>query len=284
MFHLGFPNVNIAIENAPARPTLAPPSTPKARMMFKKRLRSISVTKPIVIEDLSKQLIPIMSSKPFAVVLHNLLSPEECANLIRRAEDEGFDDALVQGPDGKQILRQDIRSCGRCIIDDVGLADAIFIRIFNALRGTELEKKITHAPWTTASLSKSGENVNNEPITAVGLNERMRFLKYQPGHFFAPHQDIRFVRGPDCGDKAGETSYITVQLYLNEKFKGGATRFLCGKRHYDVKPKVGSVLIFDHDLLHEGSKVTGGIKYSVRTDIMFTPQGSSTLSRSVTPD
>jgi len=95
--------------------------------------------------------------------------------------------------------------------------------------------------------------------------------------FTAPHQDIQYTRGPEFGPKAGEASYITVQLYLNDKFKGGATRFLCGSvknpsksRHYDVKPKVGSVLIFDHDILHEGSEVKNGTKYSVRTDIMYT--------------
>ena len=92
----------------------------------------------------------------------------------------------------------------------------------------------------------------------------------------APHQDIQYTRGPEFGSKAGEASYITVQLYLNDKFKGGSTRFLSGSvknpgtRYYDVKPKVGSVLIFDHDILHEGSEVKNGTKYSVRTDIMYT--------------
>jgi len=157
----------------------------------------------------------------------------------------------------------------------------------NALRGTEFEKKIMHAPWMTSNktssniLSSNSSHSNNESITAVGLNERMRFLKYKPGHFFAPHQDIPYVRGPDCGAKAGEKSHITVQLYLNDKFKGGATRFLSGTRHYDVVPKIGSALIFDHELLHEGSRVSGGIKYSVRTDIMFAP---TQMRRMVTPD
>ena len=95
--------------------------------------------------------------------------------------------------------------------------------------------------------------------------------------YTAPHQDIQYTRGPEFGPKAGEASYVTVQLYLNDRFKGGTTRFLCGSvkkpsksRYYDVKPKVGSVLIFDHDILHEGSEVKNGTKYSVRTDIMYT--------------
>jgi hypothetical protein len=97
----------------------------------------------------------------------------------------------------------------------------------------------------------------------------MRFLKYTKGHFFAPHQDIRFTRGPEFGERAGETSQITVQIYLNDKFKGGSTRFISGIRYYDVQPRIGSALVFEHDLLHEGRMVTKGQKYSVRTDIMY---------------
>jgi hypothetical protein len=28
-------------------------------------------------------------------------------------------------------------------------------------------------------------------------------------------------------------------------------------------------LVFDHRLLHEGEKVTEGVKYAIRTDLMF---------------
>jgi len=281
-------------------------------MMFKKRTRNSIKTapttisarsKPITIEDLSKQLVPITGRSCFAIVLHDLLAPDECANLIRRAEDEGFDDAMIQDGQGRQVLQRDVRNCGRCIVDDSALADAIYGRICGALRGRkDLEKKMMHAPWVTSrdSKSRSGSSLSsstnsgggggggesssrkNGPaaraqdeeqsvITSVGLNERMRFLKYKPGHFFAPHRDLRYVRGPDAGGRMGETSHITVQLYLNDKFKGGTTRFLSGARHHDVVPRAGSALIFDHDILHEGSKVMGGVKYSVRTDVMFTP-------------
>lgn len=220
-------------------------------MMFKNRRKSKDIAShtKVVIQDISKELIPITGSNQFALLLHNLLTPDECSNLIKRAEEKGYDNATVAGPNGSQILRQDIRSCGRCIIDDTALADAIYDRILNAIKGhDEIKHKILHAPWVT-SLSNMA-NINNKTqdrIKAVGLNERMRFLKYNPGHFFAPHQDIQYVRGPELGpDKQGEVSYITVQLYLNEKFKGGTTRFLScrnSKRHYDVKPKIGSALI-----------------------------------------
>ena len=139
-----------------------------------------------------------------------------------------------------------------------------------------MEKKLLHAPWVINNSKRRAAQDEEQAITALGLNERMRFLKYTPGNFFGPHRDLRYTRGPDAGERAGETSHVTVQLYLNDKFKGGTTRFLCGKRHYDVKPRLGSALIFDHDLLHEGSKVVGGTKYSVRTDVMYTPLRTKT--------
>lgn len=231
--------------------------------MFKKRQRSsVGVIKETKLEDLSHSLIPLYNKASCAFLIHNLFSSDECQQLIRLAEDQGFDRATIEGPGGKQIMCGDIRSCGRCIIDDINIADLIYERILKAIRGTQFEEKVIH---------KQKEDGESRIITtAVGLNERLRFLKYTKGHFFAPHQDIPFTRGPEFGEeRAGETSQITVQIYLNEKFKGGSTRFVSGKRYYDVQPRRGSALVFDHDLLHEGSIVTKGQKYSVRTDIMF---------------
>ena len=77
-----------------------------------------------------------------------------------------------------------------------------------------------------------------------------------------------------------EISFFTLHLYLNEadptapegKLEGGATAFHSHNmnRSYDVDPKIGRVLIFQHRyLLHSGADVTGGIKYTMRTDIMY---------------
>lgn len=240
-----------------------------SRCLFNKRRRG-GVLKETELEDLSQNLIPLYNKAPCAFLIHNLFSPDECTQLIRLAEDEGFDNATIAGPGGKQIMCTDIRCCGRCIIDDVKLADSIYERVLNAIRGrTPFEEKVMHAPWASSSIASAQQCAEEIRVIAVGLNERLRFIKYTKGHFFAPHQDIAFTRGAEFGERAGETSYITVQIYLNEKFKGGSTRFVCGNRFYDVQPRRGSALVFDHDLLHEGSLVTRGQKYSVRTDIMF---------------
>ncbi len=53
---------------------------------------------------------------------------------------------------------------------------------------------------------------------------------------------------------------------------GGATSFLAPRedRKVDVDPKTGRVLIFQQrKLLHAGDDVAQGIKYTMRTEIMY---------------
>jgi len=148
--------------------------------------------KKVILHDISKELIPITGTNKFAILLHNVLTPSECSNLIKRAEQIGFDNALIQGPNGKQILRTDIRSCERCIIDDEELADMLYKRIVTAIEGNEeLEKKLMFAPWAkkhnssgvdhdrrcSTGMDNSNDRMGN--LKSVGLNERMRFLKYK---------------------------------------------------------------------------------------------------------
>jgi hypothetical protein len=61
---------------------------------------------------------------------------------------------------------------------------------------------------------------------------------------------------------------------LNEGYKGGETTFV----HFDDStknipciPHTGMVFVFEHRLLHEGSKLKKGRKYTVRTDVMYRP-------------
>jgi hypothetical protein len=43
-----------------------------------------------------------------------------------------------------------------------------------------------------------------------------------------------------------------------------------------VDPRIGRVLIFQHRrLLHSGDEVTAGIKYTMRSDVMFEFDGGS---------
>jgi predicted 2-oxoglutarate/Fe(II)-dependent dioxygenase YbiX len=96
---------------------------------------------------------------------------------------------------------------------------------------------------------------------AVGANERLRCYRYQPGQYFAPHFDGAFVRS------RGERSLLTFMVYLNAVEGGGATRF--PDHEVAFTPRPGAALLFNHMLLHEGAPVTAGVKYAVRSDVMF---------------
>ncbi|KAL3936852.1 MAG: hypothetical protein SGBAC_007914 [Bacillariaceae sp.] len=87
-------------------------------------------------------------------------------------------------------------------------------------------------------------------------------------------------------DASGETrSFLTFLIYLNDDFEGGATRFYQSDKESSagdksngmvaqgVQPKKGCVLVFPQgntaSLLHEGSAVTKGTKYVVRSDVLY---------------
>mmetsp|Transcript_83768 Transcript_83768/g.236610 ORF Transcript_83768/g.236610 Transcript_83768/m.236610 type:complete len:422 (-) Transcript_83768:169-1434(-) len=224
---------------------------------------------------------------------------------------DGFQAALINSGGGKQKVMLDIRNNDRCMIDDPSHAEFMYQRVLAVLRhhdrgeenrgaGTDHQPTPNKATDKAAgSRSKGASNkgvfgwfssgpavthdssllarflnppwTGSRPFHAVGLNERLRFLRYDGGTYFAPHFDGQYIRGED-GERQGERSYVTFQLYLNDGFEGGATRFMNGYDEsigIDVVPRTGSVLLFEHAMLHEGSMLVSGRKYALRTDIMY---------------
>ncbi|XP_063437917.1 uncharacterized protein LOC134718955 isoform X2 [Mytilus trossulus] len=108
-------------------------------------------------------------------------------------------------------------------------------------------------------------------VALLNAGDRLRILRYDPGEYFRPHYDGMYKRDN------GERSYVTVQIYLNEGFEGGSTTFIGSHidERVEVVPKTGSVLVFEHPILHEGSELIAGRKYAIRTDVMY----SSTISK-----
>jgi hypothetical protein len=72
-------------------------------------------------------------------------------------------------------------------------------------------------------------------------------------------------------------SYLTFLIYLNDNFQGGETKFyLPHQLSRGIVPKAGSILIFPQgnlaSLIHEGAAVTSGVKYVIRTDVLYRPR------------
>jgi predicted 2-oxoglutarate/Fe(II)-dependent dioxygenase YbiX len=177
-----------------------------------------------------------------AFTVPDVLTPEQCAEYIALSEKIGYEAATITTGFGAQ-LRPDVRNNDRVIYDDEQMAEQL---------------------W---ELIKPYFDMNVGERTAVGLNERLRFYRYDPGQRFNWHMDGYFERDN------GERSLYTVLFFLNQDFEGGETSFhVPGEEGYktiDVKPVTGHVLVFLHEMLHAGSEVIKGRKYILRSDVMY---------------
>jgi hypothetical protein len=200
-------------------------------------------------------------------VLYDFLSPEECERFLAESEGAGYGGAPITTGTGF-IVRKDIRNNDRVMVDDPALAELLWARVRQFM-------PVNWFGW--------------EP---VGLNERFRYYRYDPGQRFAAHTDGYFQRDN------GERSQFTFMVYLNGGFEGGETAFHLprasrraaadrGKQYLGkklqgqatavisaggllrVQPERGKALVFAHRQLHEGAPVVRGRKYVLRSDVMY---------------
>lgn len=213
----------------------------------------------------------------YAAVIDNAFTRTECNQLLKAAEARNggkWEQAMINTGNYQQELMTDIRDCGRIIWDDRDMVAKLWSRVADLIPEVQT---IDNKPGITGW----GPVKRKETLRMTRLNERMRFLKYGEGQYFRPHFDGSFrVPGGD------ETSFYTLHLYLNGvgdeseegkgKLEGGATTFHSDDGRtpdFDVDPKVGRILVFQHrGLMHSGADVLGGIKYTLRTDLMFRNQ------------
>jgi hypothetical protein len=205
----------------------------------------------------------------YAVVIDGVLSETECEQLLRAAEattNGTWERAMVNVGMGQQKLITDLRNCGRIIWDSKDVVDRIWSRIGHVAEVQEI-LRLVNVP----KIVGNGPVKRKEIWTFSRPNERMRFLKYSGGEYFYAHQDGTYVT-PD----GLERSYFTLHLYLNDAAAtdGGATAFhamnMDSEKDVKVIPKLGRILLFQHrGLLHSGDEVTGGTKFTMRTDLMY---------------
>ncbi len=191
--------------------------------------------------------------------LHGVLRPSECRRVVAAAEERGFEFAgLAVGGDEYRVNAR-ARNNLRVIFEDRAMAAVIWERVRSSLEP------------------------RHERAELLGLNWRFRVYKYEVGQRFAPHYDVRTSL-----PGGGETRCSFV-LYLSDDCEGGETRFFERKdrasrrgkhrgrkfnnrERFAVAPRVGSALVFDHLLLHEGAAVTRGVKYAMRSDVIYRPR------------
>ena len=167
-------------------------------------------------------------------IVRNLLDNKQCDKYIKMAESIGFEEATITTSWGS-VMDKSIRNNDRVILDDEKLAKELL----------EITKPYIKNPC--------------KGLYYTGLNERFRFYKYAPGQKFGWHSDGYYQR------ENGERSRWTLLFYLNDSYEGGSTKF----RSTKVVGNKGDALFFLHRQLHCGEMVKSGVKYVLRTDIMY---------------
>jgi len=225
-------------------------------------------------------------------VAQNALSTKECDEWIKYAESADTWD-IVAHPATKWIAH---RECSRLQKNDWTMAHRLFTRIQQIV--VEASKKLDIFDKSSLINSSYANNKNSpyannknksyeyQPITC---NPNLRLYKYTKGQWFGKHIDdtnkIEW-KGHDtpysAADVAETQTEITVLFYLSS-CRGGATRFHLpksskkkGNKGVDdsvaFSPIQGAVLLHVHGdrcLEHEAEPVLDGVKYVLRTDIVY---------------
>jgi len=179
-----------------------------------------------------------MEFKRFRKIVPNFFREEECVGFIEFAEQQGFEEALVNTRAKGQVMMKDMRNNDRHIFQARDLATQLWPLIQE------------HVPSEV------------DGWIANGVNEQFRIYRYKDGQEFKVHPDGAFKRNEN------EHSKITAIIYLNEGFEGGETEFVMPNE--TIEPLAGTLLLFAHKQLHKGNPVPEGTKYVLRTDVMYT--------------
>jgi hypothetical protein len=207
----------------------------------------------------SEPVIVVKHDVPFvpgAFVLDGVLTSQECDQLRAVATHLGFrpDHPVdMDHPTG-------IDSCEWLV--DCGIQNVIYERVQNFLPS----------------------HMANNSTSRHSINPRWRFFRYAQDCLYRPHIDGSWPESRinangeyECDESGSIKSYLTFLIYLTDDFEGGETRYYfpseTGMMARGVVPKKGAVMVFPQantaSLIHEGSAVTKGTKYVIRTDVLF---------------
>jgi len=206
------------------------------------------------------QINPLVRTKKTLFILENILTANECEQLIIKS------DPHYMKLDSEYLLTE--RDGQRVLSNDKKFADVLYMRIQKYLPNKNLQP---------CGFGVSGK------WTPLKINSCFRYCKYiGPSLGFAPHRDATYIENETT------RSILTILIYLNDEYQRGSTIFYKtnNKRtmdqtvsdemkngfmeRFNYKPKKGSVLIFNHNMIHKGDAIMpNDVKYMIRSDIVF---------------
>lgn len=206
-----------------------------------------------------------------AFVVENILSPEECNDLIQQIETIGLTKWTTDE------ARLHFRDCDTIEIEHRDLAQLIWSRMQCAMLAEEKDCTITSEDY------RHQRDLEGRWL-ATGTVKDILFSRYSEGGHFAIHTDGFNIEAFD------KRSLFSVVLYLNDlhEGQGGETVFYSkGDMQRDAntgivigdasriiaseRPKAGAATVFYHNIFHQSQPIVGcGVKkYIIRSDVMF---------------
>ena len=208
--------------------------------------------------------------------INNFFSSTETSNIIST-----YKTKLPVSDERASTRRQRLQSD----VEDPYLTSVLWSRLISAsLLSAELHDIIYNLKIPDDSVDDSRDL--SGAWHADHLRPRSLFAAYTETDFFGAHFDSRV-------EEPGYLSHITLLVYLNERgvdFEGGTTNILnfgckLGSERMvadesgvisRISPTAGSaVLFFQESMWHEGGSVISGVKYILRSDVMFTKNCAS---------
>eukprot|EP00756_Hemistasia_phaeocysticola_P050020 Hpha_TRINITY_DN24652_c0_g1::TRINITY_DN24652_c0_g1_i1::g.147426::m.147426 len=178
---------------------------------------------------------------PGAVVFDGVLSSGDCSRLIALAEEAGFSDLCPP-------YAAHAPECSRAVLKN-DAARLVADELFEVLS--------PHLPL-------KGEQ------PAVGINSMLRVMRMAPGEGLSSHLD-------NFHSEPGLISRFSCLVYLTHT--PGGTKF--DKSGVVVGDAVGRVLLYPHHLLHHSVASRCGIRFVLRTDVMYPAPGRSVRVSSI---
>lgn len=207
---------------------------------------------------------PFLTTYRTLFVLENILSDKECNELIQLGNTK-YKPITFE-------FNKNIRDCKRFLSLSPIFAQTLWNRICEFIINDRC----------TNNTKPFGFGIGENTWIPTKINNCFRFIKYDSKSIgFKPHRDACYVENKD------KRSALTIIIYLNDDFEGGDTVFYkpIVKRKkgqtveeemihnpeeiFRYKPKKGSCIIFNHNMIHEGTKVDNNDKYIIRSDIIF---------------
>lgn len=196
-------------------------------------------------------ILPVHAhSSPYLCTLNGFMSPAECQHFLEISKDR-FERSHVTGVSGERGL-DNVRTSYSCLL-------------------RESETPIVRA------VEERAARVCGVDVSHI---EALQIVRYHPGQKYDAHHD--YFHYPLDNQR-----YVTLLVYLNDDFEGGATRFVHSSVNKAVQPKTGTAAFWYNSVPttgvsgnsvkclteseHQGTPPTSGIKYAVNIWVRHKP-------------